>query len=86
MPPSLATSSLAPSSLPPSGFSDPTLSHPGRSLSAGTAVPRDFGQRRPIQGDRWPMPLAAAAILGLSVTFWFVLIQAGRTTLALVGL
>jgi|GEM_PF-4377340 len=77
--------SLAPASLAPSGLSDPSLAHPGHPLSAGTAAPRNFGQRRPIQGDRWPMPLAAAAILGLSVTFWFVLIQAGRSALALVG-
>jgi len=71
MPPSFGPSGLAPSS---------------HSLPAGTSLPREFGQRRPAEGDRWPMATAAAVILGLSITLWFALIQAGRLAAGLVGL
>ncbi len=74
MPPSLIQSGLVQSGLAPS-----TEPHP-----AGHSLPRDFGQRRRSQ-DRWPMPLAAAAILGMSVTLWFALIQAGRMAAAMAG-
>ncbi len=75
-----------PPSFNPSGLASTGLASSAQSLPAGTPLPRDFGPRRPAPGDRLPMALAAAIILGLSITLWFVLIQAGRMTLGLVGL
>ena len=48
-----------------------------------TAVPRGFGQPLPVHDDRWPLPLAAAAILALSVCSWLLLVQGGRAVLTL---
>jgi hypothetical protein len=70
MPPSVGSSGLASSS------------HP---VPAGTPLPREFGQRRPAEGDRWPMATAAAVISGLSITLWFALIQGGRMAVGLIG-
>ena len=47
--------------------------------------PRSFGQRAPAPGDRWPMPLAAAAILAMSLAGWVALIQLGRLASTLAG-
>ena len=48
-------------------------------------LPRGFGARAPAPGDRWPMPLAAAAIMGMSAVGWVLLLQAGRALMSLAG-
>ena len=48
-------------------------------------VPREFGRQSPAPTDRWPVPLAAAAILVLSLAGWLALIQGGRSLMALLG-
>lgn len=35
--------------------------------------------------DRWSMPVAGAAILGMSALAWAILIQAGRMVASLAG-
>ena len=48
-------------------------------------LPRAFGERAPAPDDRWPMPLAAAAIMGMSVAGWVLLLEAGRALIWLAG-
>jgi len=55
----------------------PTLAQPA------PTIPRGFGQKLPVPGDRWPMPQAAVTIIALSVCGWLLLVQGGRAVLAL---
>lgn len=52
---------------------------------ARKAFSRGFGHPAADAGDRWPMPVAAAAILAMSATAWALLIQAGRFAAGLFG-
>ena len=49
------------------------------------ALPRRFGQPAIGPDDRWPLPLATLAVLGLSLGGWIALVQGARALLALVG-
>ena len=53
------------------------LARPARSLVHG------FG--RPAPAERWPWPVAGAAIIALSLLGWAAVIQGGRMLLALVA-
>jgi hypothetical protein len=63
--------------MPPSiARTEPT---PDRLLSPG------FGRRAEHEQDRWPAPVAAAAILVLSAAGWALIFQGVRLAAALVG-
>ena len=65
------------------------LASPNRMLPASMlpdpAVPRGFGERARGLDDRWPMPLAALAIVVLSVSAWLLLAQGVRAVIGLAG-
>jgi hypothetical protein len=44
-----------------------------------------FGRRADTGQDRWPAPLAAAVILGLSAAGWVLLVQGARFAISLGG-
>lgn len=58
------------------------LARPAHRLAA-RPLGHGFGQVAP--DARWPWPIAAATITGLSLLGWAVLIQGGRMLLALFG-
>jgi hypothetical protein len=58
------------------------LVRPSRTL-APQSLGHGFG--RPAPAARWPWPVAGAAIIGLSLLGWAVVIQGARMLLALAG-